>query len=480
MTAGTIAEADARSRQSRKSAPAVAAPAEPTTAKRTSLTPVAATEHSPALHTVAARPGAPLVAAVSLNAQTVTIYSGTDVLARSPISSGMNGFATPTGVFSIIQKARYHESNLYENAPMPFMQRLTWSGVAFHAGRLPGYPASHGCVRLPDEFAERLFGMLKMGTRVVVAPEVVSPVPIQHAALPKPLYTAVTAADRPEVTRASGGLTLASVGEETPARERMLPPPQWADHEKRLAQLVLADAHAGAKRRFDAARQSAVAADDERAARERIEREIASFRNLLTRAHRQRDTATDSEGRIQALASIYAFEDAILDATEAAAQLKTVESELLTRSFADARAARQAEDDVEKADAAAKIAARGSEPITVFVSRADSRVQLRQGFHTILSGDVHILDPQMKLGTHVLTAGPVRSIEDGLSWTGVSISDGGVRGPSAAEALSRIAFDPEIAEAIGRRTWSGTTLLISDQPASKETGKGTDFVILTR
>ena len=74
---------------------------------------------------------APLVAAISLNAQSITIYSGTDVVARSAISSGMSGHRTPTGVFSIIQKARYHESNIYDNAPMPFMQRLTWSGVAF-------------------------------------------------------------------------------------------------------------------------------------------------------------------------------------------------------------------------------------------------------------------------------------------------------------------------------------------------------------
>src|SRR5690606_8804076 len=103
-----------------------------------------------------------------------------------PISSGQPGHRTPTGVFSILQKARYHESNIYSGAPMPFMQRLTWSGIALHAGQLPGYPASHGCIRLPYQFAQRLFGLTRIGARVVVSHDPVAPVAIAHERLPVP------------------------------------------------------------------------------------------------------------------------------------------------------------------------------------------------------------------------------------------------------------------------------------------------------
>jgi hypothetical protein len=482
-------ESDARPRKSERArkpvVEAAAAPVIAPTAARGSS--VLASLPAPAVAAARARPvsAVPLVAVVSLNAQSVTVYSGTDVVARSPISSGMSGYATPTGVFSIIQKARYHESNIYDNAPMPFMQRLTWSGVAFHAGRLPGYPASHGCVRLPDAFAERLFGMLKMGTRVVVAPEVAVPAPMLHAALPKPIYTAVPMlAEAPVVGPSVMGpnMTLASTAPGAPSglSDQMLSPPQWAEHEKRRAQAALAEHQIEARRLLDVANQSAAAGDEARDQRLRVEREIVNFRSLLERARGQLERATDDEARMQATASMAAFEDALSDAAGAVARLVELERTLIDRSFVDARAARSAEDAVERADAALKVASRGAEPITVFVSRADRRVQVRQGTHTILEGDVDIRDPQSPLGTHVLTAGPVIDRSEGLAWTGVSISDGAARGLSASAALSRITLDADIADAIGRRTWSGATMLISDQPASKETGKGTDFVILTR
>ncbi len=105
------------------------------------------------------KPEGPLLLVVSLGNQTVTVYDGTTKLATSPISSGMRGRETPTGIFSILEKNRYHYSNLYGGAPMPFMNRITNSGVALHAGQLPGYAASHGCIRLPYSFARNLFGI---------------------------------------------------------------------------------------------------------------------------------------------------------------------------------------------------------------------------------------------------------------------------------------------------------------------------------
>src|SRR5215475_10275644 len=105
----------------------------------------------------AGKPQGPLIIAVSINKQQLKIYDANGFFAQSPVSSGMAGHATPTGVFSVIQKQRLHHSNIYSNAPMPYMQRITWSGVALHAGVLPGYPASHGCIRMPTSFAIKMW-----------------------------------------------------------------------------------------------------------------------------------------------------------------------------------------------------------------------------------------------------------------------------------------------------------------------------------
>jgi len=99
------------------------------------------------------------------------------------VSSGQRGRETPAGIFSVIQKDADHHSNLYDDAFMPHMQRLTWSGIALHGGPLPGYAASHGCVRMPFDFAERLFDITQMGLRVIVAPTDVAPVEIAHPML---------------------------------------------------------------------------------------------------------------------------------------------------------------------------------------------------------------------------------------------------------------------------------------------------------
>ena len=106
---------------------------------------------------------------VSIALQRIYLYRGDDLLGVASISTGRPGHATPIGGFSILQKARWHRSNLYSNAPMPFMQRLTWTGIALHAGGNPGYPASHGCVRLPNSFARDLFSITEIGSPVTIA-----------------------------------------------------------------------------------------------------------------------------------------------------------------------------------------------------------------------------------------------------------------------------------------------------------------------
>ena len=122
-------------------------------------------------------PGPPVLAVVAIKEQWITVYDADGPILRAPISSGQTGLETPVGVFSILQKEAEHYSNRYDDASMPFMERITWSGIALHAGALPGHPASHGCIRLPYGFAERLFGLTKLGMRVVSARDDVAPVP---------------------------------------------------------------------------------------------------------------------------------------------------------------------------------------------------------------------------------------------------------------------------------------------------------------
>jgi lipoprotein-anchoring transpeptidase ErfK/SrfK len=127
-------------------------------------------------------PPGPLLIAISLNSQRLTLYANGTPIAHSPVSTGTASHPTPTGIFSIIQKNRHHRSNIYSNAPMPYMQRITWSGVALHQGVLPGYPASHGCIRLPQSFAAYLWGVTRIGTgaRVIIARDEIAPVEFTH------------------------------------------------------------------------------------------------------------------------------------------------------------------------------------------------------------------------------------------------------------------------------------------------------------
>ena len=125
-------------------------------------------------------PSGPIIAIVSLPDQRVYVYRNGVRIAASTCSTGKLGHRTPTGVFKILQKDKNHHSSTYNNAPMPYMNRLTWSGVALHAGQLPGYPASHGCVRLPKEFAELLFGVTKLGMTVVIADDKSQPEEVTH------------------------------------------------------------------------------------------------------------------------------------------------------------------------------------------------------------------------------------------------------------------------------------------------------------
>src|SRR5215475_5925131 len=130
-------------------------------------------------------PSGPLFAVVSLADQHVSFYDANGLFSRGQVATGVPGHPTPTGVFTILEKERWHRSNIYSGAPMPFMQRVTWTGVALHAGVVPGgVPASHGCIRMQAAFARQMFSLTKEGQRVIISPQDIGPVDIAHAHLP--------------------------------------------------------------------------------------------------------------------------------------------------------------------------------------------------------------------------------------------------------------------------------------------------------
>jgi lipoprotein-anchoring transpeptidase ErfK/SrfK len=160
-----------------------------------------------------AKPHGPLIIAISIEKQNLKIYDDNGLFAEAPVSTGMKGHPTPTGVFSVIQKQKLHHSNIYSGAPMPFMQRITWSGIAIHAGVLPGYPASHGCIRMPMAFAMKMWNWTKMSARVIVTPGEISPASFSH-----PLLVAqkvAPQADAPPATKSDKASDAGTAGQST-------------------------------------------------------------------------------------------------------------------------------------------------------------------------------------------------------------------------------------------------------------------------
>src|SRR5439155_6866698 len=136
----------------------------------------------------------PIMAIVSIKSQQVTFYDADGWILRAPVSTGTTGRETPAGVFAVVEKEKDHHSSMYDDAWMPNMQRITWNGIALHGGPLPGYAASHGCVRMPYGFAEKLFDKTRIGMRVIISPNDAAAVEFSHPALFVPNVEAVAAA----------------------------------------------------------------------------------------------------------------------------------------------------------------------------------------------------------------------------------------------------------------------------------------------
>lgn len=412
---------------------------------------VAAKQQRPAATAEATAPraaGEPIMAIVSIKAQKVTFYDAEGWIWRAPVSTGVTGRETPAGVFAIIEKDKDHHSTLYDDAWMPNMQRITWNGVALHGGPLPGYAASHGCVRMPYGFAEKLFDRTWIGMRVIIAPGDVAPVEFSHPALFVPQAAALAAVP----SRA------ATLGREAEDAARS------ADETKTAATAAERDAKSlkASLRKLEQAKA-------------RTEADLKMIDRKLAAAKTEEAKAQLAEAR-QKLATQASDAATQLDAAkaDAAAKLAAVAS---TKEAAKVAAARKA--DATKAATDAQLA---TEPMSVYISRSTQMVYVRRNTHkpardgggevfdTSIEAPVEIRDPERPIGTHIFTA--VAQGNAGLRWTAVTIDDG----DDAKDALDRITIPKEVLDRIAPTAVPRSSIIVSDEPLSSETNYRTEFV----
>ncbi|MBW7963943.1 L,D-transpeptidase [Bradyrhizobium sp. BR 10261] len=441
-----------------------------------------------------AKPQGPLVIVVSIERQKVTIYDSNGVFAESPVSTGMKGHSTPMGVFSVIQKHKFHHSNIYSGAPMPYMQRITWSGVAMHAGVLPGYPASHGCIRMPMAFAVKMWNWTKMGARVIVTPGQMTPqsfshpmlaslrVPPQPAASLEPPTSVGDKADKgaldTKVTDAP--VEIKSLETKTASAEGVLELRSTVGH------TVMSDVTTGnapvrdeaaktddAAKPADAASTEAKPTDAADAAKTTSDEKPADKVDPTTSGPAKADTAA-TENKPDATATTVApaqaaSPDAKKDQTHIADPAPSVKPDLPKRTG----------------------------QIAVFISRKDSKLYVRQNFAPMFDVPVTIAASDRPLGTHVFTAEVDKTDSNALHWSVVSLpvtvraaareDDGhlsrrqrgaAVTPDSPAEALDRITIPAEAMAKINEMLTTGASVIVSDQGINQgETGEGTDFIV---
>lgn len=410
--------------------------------------------------------GGPLLLVVSIPDQKVTVYDGTKEVITAPISSGMRGHDTPTGIFSILEKNRYHYSNLYGGAPMPFMQRITNSGVALHAGNLPGYPASHGCIRLPYSFARNLFGVTEVGARVIVTDHNVAPVEIASPLLISPLppekapqrasVEGMPTAEPVSGTKEEFDAVLANVNSDTAepgqGRTREMATAE-RDHKKEALAKAITDAEAGvtaavdhAKASDEAVRDADKALDAARAEHRKLSREASKAKYAAEKAQKKFKSLTRklaavkvkeiSDEELDKKMEVEVDEEnKLLDIVDQAAKAKSAAEaqEKLVKEAADklkaakdarteankgVKTAKQAVEDAKNALAAAKVIEERMEyPVSIFVSRKNGRLVAKLGFAEVIDIPVTIKNPDEPIGTHVFTATDYTDGEKAMRWT---------------------------------------------------------------
>jgi hypothetical protein len=425
--------------------------------------------------------GKPLLAVVALAQQHVSIYDAQGKILEAPVSSGTTGRETPPGIFSIVQKEEDHHSTLYDDASMPFMERITWTGIALHAGILPGYPASHGCVRMPEEFAEKLYEMTELGMRVVIVREDIAP---QEFAQPSMFTSRTPVAANTEAYHLPGlDSTL--------------------DRLRAVSRAKFADLQTAARREKDLRQAAAKLSGDAAAAARAVQPAEAA---LVKAEAELKDAgrAPEAEATPERVAQLQAAKSQAQSRAEAArAKLEAVKAEAVSKAEAAARAAEEA-----KAATAVKvIAADASEratqnltPVSVFISRKSQRLYVRRNNMPVYESPVIIRDAGKPLGHFVFTALDYSSTPGTLRWNVVSmyktVADAAIHvsdkenqtkrhepaAPAdlsgAQAALDRITVPEEARERLSEAVLPGSSLIISDEPAHLETGKDTDFIVV--
>ena len=391
--------------------------------------------------------GEPIMAIVSIKTQQVTLYDAEGWILRAPVSTGTTGRETPAGIFAVIEKDKDHHSTLYDDAWMPNMQRITWNGIALHGGPLPGYAASHGCVRMPYEFAETLFDKTRIGMRVIISPNDAAPVEFSHPALFVPKAEALAAAPARAETLAREAEEAARTADEakkaaaTTAREA-------ASLTASLRKLEGLKTHADAELALADKALAAAKTDQARARAEGVKQKAAL---KATELGAQLDTAkTDAKSKPDAAA-------AAKDAAKAAATRKA---------------------DTAKAASEAKLAL---EPVSVYISRATQKIYVRRNTHkpwpdggevfdATIEVPVTIRSPDRPLGTHVFTA--MARNGAGLRWTAVTIDNA----DDARDALDRITIPQDVLDRIAPTALPRSSIIVSDEPLHRETNYRTEFV----
>jgi hypothetical protein len=409
----------------------------------------AARQARPAPPTEATAPreaGEPIMAIVSIKTQHVTFYDADGWILRAPVSTGITGRETPAGVFALLEKDKDHHSSLYDDAWMPNMQRITWNGIALHGGPLPGYAASHGCVRMPYGFAEDLFEKTRIGMRVIISPVDAEPVEFSHPALFVPNREAIAAA---------------------PAKAE-----------------ALAREAADAARAADEAKKAAATAARETASltaslrklellKTRADAELAFADKVLAAAKTDQAKAR-AEDLKQKAAAKAAELGTQLDAARADAKSKPDAAS--AKDAAKAAATRKA--DAAKAASDAKLAL---EPVSVYISRATQKLYVRRNTHkawadggevfdATIEVPVTIRNPEKRIGTHVFTA--MARNDSGLRWSVVTIDNG----DDPKDALDRITIPQDVLDHIAPTALPRSSIIISDEPLSRETNYRTEFV----
>ena len=412
------------------------------------------------------KPLGPLIIAISIEKQSLKIHDANGFFAETPISTGMKGHPTPMGVFSVIQKQKLHHSNIYSGAPMPYMQRITWSGVAIHAGVLPGYPASHGCIRMPMAFAVKMWNWTKMGARVVVTPGEITPASFSHPLLATqkvaPQPTAEPRVDAPPAAKpdkasaadtttkptiAQADLELRStvghgdgakpvIGEplaSTSLREETHTADASDDVPANQPSVTMTDAassdgnampreepRAGKAPSIAEDAAPAMAADASKSAETAEAREKSD--DTTAAAQPGADTA---KLEVSATGSTKAEEKTDEKKDEAPADNVKAVAETST-SVPDekkdqARLPDAAKPPTGKNDPATSVAPKRAGQIAVLISRKDSKLYVRQNFAPLFDTPVSVAPSDRPLGTHVFTAQIDKDDANIVHWSVISL-----------------------------------------------------------